>query len=158
MLGIAKIGIVALLLTPRLLHLLLANEYTGLLCSRPSSKGFACNSLCSSPHLCKNLWVLYYNFPHWLMHKTIAFHYLEIQIKKTLWTSLVVQTVKHLSTMRETWVPSLGHEDLLEKEMAIHSSTTAWKTHGQRSLVGYSLWGRKESGMTERLPFNFPYP
>ena len=42
-------------------------------------------------------------------------------------TSLVVQMVKHLSTMRETWVRSLGWEDPLEKEMAIHSSTLAWK-------------------------------
>ena len=29
--------------------------------------------------------------------------------------------------MQETWVPSLGQEDPLEKEMAIHSSTIAWK-------------------------------
>ena len=42
-------------------------------------------------------------------------------------TSLVAQTVKGLSTMRETWVRSLGREDPLEKEMAIHSSTIAWK-------------------------------
>ena len=35
--------------------------------------------------------------------------------------------VKHLSTMWETRVQSLGGEDLLEKEMAIHSSTIAWK-------------------------------
>ena len=35
--------------------------------------------------------------------------------------------VKCLSTMRETWVLSLGWEDLLEKEMAIHSSAIAWK-------------------------------
>ena len=35
--------------------------------------------------------------------------------------------VKHLSTMRETWVQALGWEDSLEKEMAIHSSTVAWK-------------------------------
>ena len=35
--------------------------------------------------------------------------------------------VKRLPTMRETWVPSLGWEDPLEKEMAIHSSTLAWK-------------------------------
>ena len=34
---------------------------------------------------------------------------------------------KALFTMRETWVQSLGQEDLLEKEMAIHSSTLAWK-------------------------------
>ena len=42
-------------------------------------------------------------------------------------TSLVAQTVKRLSTMRETRVRSLGREDPLEKEMAIHSSTIAWK-------------------------------
>ena len=35
--------------------------------------------------------------------------------------------VKHLPTMQETWVRSLGQEDLLEKEMATHSSTLAWK-------------------------------
>ena len=35
--------------------------------------------------------------------------------------------VKRLSTMRETWVRSLGREDPLETEMAIHSSTIAWK-------------------------------
>ena len=39
----------------------------------------------------------------------------------------MAQTVKHLSTMRETWVRSLSREDPLEKEMAIHSSTIAWK-------------------------------
>ena len=42
-------------------------------------------------------------------------------------TSLVAQTVKRLSTVRETRVRSLGREDPLEKEMAIHSSTIAWK-------------------------------
>ena len=35
--------------------------------------------------------------------------------------------VKRLPTMRETWVQSLGQEVPLEKEMAIHSSTLAWK-------------------------------
>ena len=43
------------------------------------------------------------------------------------WTSLVAQMVKRLSTVRETQVPSLGWEDPLEKEMANHSSTIAWK-------------------------------
>ena len=42
-------------------------------------------------------------------------------------TYLVVQMVKHLSTMRETQIRSLDWEDPLEKEMAIHSSTLAWK-------------------------------
>ena len=39
----------------------------------------------------------------------------------------MAQMVKHLPTMRETWIRSLGQEDLLEKEMATHSSTLAWK-------------------------------
>ena len=39
----------------------------------------------------------------------------------------MAQMVKHLSTMRETRVRALGWEDLLEKEMAIHSGTIAWK-------------------------------
>ena len=59
-----------------------------------------------------------------------------------------------MPTMRETWVHSLGQEDLLEKEMATHSSIVAWKSHGRRSLVGYS---RKESDTTERLHFHLHY-
>ena len=39
----------------------------------------------------------------------------------------MAQMVKRLSTMRETRVQSLGWEDPLEKEVAIHSSTIAWK-------------------------------
>ena len=42
--------------------------------------------------------------------------------------SLVVQMAKSLVVMQETWVQSLGLEDPLEKEMATHSSTLAWKT------------------------------
>ena len=45
----------------------------------------------------------------------------------TVRISLVAQMVKRLSTMWEAWVQSLGWEDPLEKEMAIHSSTIAWK-------------------------------
>ena len=41
--------------------------------------------------------------------------------------SLVAQTVKRLPTMQETRVQSVGWEDLLEKEMATHSSILAWK-------------------------------
>ena len=43
------------------------------------------------------------------------------------WASLVTQTVKHLPAMQETQVRSLGQKDPLEKEMATHSSTLAWK-------------------------------
>ena len=39
----------------------------------------------------------------------------------------MAQTVMYLSTMQETRVQSLGQEDSLEKEVAIHSSTLAWK-------------------------------
>ena len=42
-------------------------------------------------------------------------------------TFLVAQTVKRPSTVLETWVQSLGQEDLLEKKMAIHSSILAWE-------------------------------
>ena len=61
---------------------------------------------------------------------------------------------KRLSTMRETWVRSLGREDSLEKAMATHACTLAWKIPWTEELgEGYCPWGRKESGMTERLHF-----
>ena len=66
--------------------------------------------------------------------------------------------VKCLPTMQETRVQSLGWEDLLEKEMATHSSILAWKIHGWRDLVGYSPWGLKESGMTEQLTLTHLFP
>ena len=50
--------------------------------------------------------------------------------------------------MQETQVLSLGCKDPLEKEMVTHSSILAGKFHGQKSLVGYSPWGCKESDMT----------
>ena len=40
----------------------------------------------------------------------------------SVFVQILVQTVKHLPTMRETWVQSLGRENLLEKEMTTHSS------------------------------------
>ena len=45
----------------------------------------------------------------------------------SLGTSLVAQMVKRLLAMGKIWVPSLGWEDPLEKEMATHSSTLVWK-------------------------------
>ena len=45
------------------------------------------------------------------------------------------------------WVKFLDWEDALENEKATHSSILAWKSHGQRSLVGYSPFGHKESDM-----------
>ena len=43
------------------------------------------------------------------------------------WASLVAQLVKNLPAMWETWVPSLGWEDPLEKGKATHSSILAWR-------------------------------
>ena len=61
----------------------------------------------------------------------------------------MTQTVKRLSTMCETWVRSLDQEDPLEKEMAIHSSTIAWKILWTEEPGRLQSMGRKESGMTE---------
>ena len=58
--------------------------------------------------------------------------------------------VKKLPEMRETWIPSLGWEDPLEKGVVTPSSSLAGRIHGQRSLVDYSSWGRKELSMTEQ--------
>ena len=48
-------------------------------------------------------------------------------ILKSIIVSLVAQLVKNLPAMQETWVQSLGQEDLLEKEMPTHSGVLAWK-------------------------------
>ena len=63
----------------------------------------------------------------------------------------IAQTVKNLPAMQETRVQSLSQEDPLEKGMAIHSSILPGKSHGQKSLAGYSLWVCKESDTIEQL-------
>ena len=67
----------------------------------------------------------------------------------------MAQRVKRLPAMQETWGRSLGQEDPLEKEMQPSPVLLPGKFHGQRSLVDYSPWDRKESDMTERLHFDF---
>ena len=59
--------------------------------------------------------------------------------------------VKSLPAMQEMRIQSLVREDPLEEEMAIHSSILAGEFHGQRSLVGYSPWDRKQLDKTKRL-------
>ena len=61
----------------------------------------------------------------------------------------MAQTVKRLSTMRETWVRSLGWEDPLEKEMVTHCSILAWRIPWMEEPG--SPRGREESDTTERL-------
>ena len=64
-----------------------------------------------------------------------------------------------LGSIPETWVRSLGQEDPLEKEMAAHSSTLAWKIPWtEEPGACYSPWGRKESDTTERLHLHFRRP
>ena len=55
----------------------------------------------------------------------------------------MAQRVKKPPEVQETWVRSLGWEDLLEKDMATHPVFLPRKFHGQRSLEGYSPCGCK---------------
>ena len=61
----------------------------------------------------------------------------------------MAQLGKNLPAMRETWVPSLGWEDSLEKGMASHSSILIFWPGEFHGLC--SPWGHKESDMTEQL-------
>ena len=71
--------------------------------------------------------------------------------------SLLAQMVKNLPAMQEIQLQSLGWEDLLEKEMAIHSSILAWRIPWTEDLVGYSPWGHKELDTTEQLTLSLSY-
>ena len=87
-------------------------------------------------------------------------------LKSRLWpsfrTSLVAQMVKCLPTMWETWVQSLGWEDPLEKEMATHSSTIAWKIPWTERPGRLQSMGSQRVGNDWETPlhfwpsFNFP--
>ena len=63
--------------------------------------------------------------------------------------SLVAQMVKNLPVMQETQVQSLGREDPCRREWQPTPVFLPGEFKGQRSLVGYSLWGCKELNMTE---------
>ena len=58
----------------------------------------------------------------------------------------MAQTVKHLPTIREIRVRSLGREDPLEKEMATHSSTLAWKIPWTEKPGGLQSMGSQRVG------------
>ena len=103
----------------------------------------------------------------WMKHKLESRSPGEISITSDtpmatpLWkTSLVAQMVKHLSTMQETRVQSLGWEDPLEKGMAIHSGTIVWKIPwteepGRLQPMGSQRvghdWATSRSGKTKDL-------
>ena len=69
----------------------------------------------------------------------------------------MAQMAKHLTTMQETWVLSLGQEDPLEKEMATHSSILAWRIPWMEELGGLQSTGHKESDTIELLHFHFHF-
>ena len=73
-------------------------------------------------HSCCCRWQNFILFYGW-----VVFHYIYYIYNMYYMTSLVAQMVKRLSTMWETWVRSLDWEDPLEKAVAPHSSTIAWK-------------------------------
>ena len=78
----------------------------------------------------------------------------------SIWSKLVLSgvsmaNVKLRSTEINLWFEHDSTLTSLEKEMAPHSSTLAWRIPWRKSLVGYSPWGRKDSDMTEWLHFHF---
>ena len=75
-----------------------------------------------------------------------------------LWASLVAQLIKNLPAIQETWVPSLGWEDPLEKGTATHSSILAWripwtKEPGRLQSVGSQRVGDHGATFTFALEF-----
>ena len=65
---------------------------------------------------------------------------------RTLRASLVAQTVKNLPAKQETWVQSLGREDLLEKGIATLSSILAWRSPWTEKSGGLQPMGQKRIG------------
>ena len=63
-----------------------------------------------------------------------------------LWPSLVTQMVKNPPAMRETWVRSLGWEDPLEEDIAIHSGILAWRIPMDRGPDGLLSMGSQRVG------------
>ena len=66
----------------------------------------------------------------------------------------LAQGVKNLPAMQETWVWTLGQEDPWIRKWQPTPVFLSGKSHGWRSLVGYSPWGRKEWDMPEQLTLN----
>ena len=90
--------------------------------------------------------------------KDLLSKYSEVLGDMSIWWHYTAQgfpgggsVVNNPSATKETWVPSLGREDPLEKGMLPTSVFLPRECHGKTSLVGYSPWGRKESDLTEQL-------
>ena len=68
-----------------------------------------------------------------------------------LWASLVVQMLKNLPAVHETWVRSLGPKTPWRREWQPTPVFLPGESDGQRSLAGYSPWGRRESDTIKRV-------
>ena len=86
---------------------------------------------------------------HWVLCVILRWPLLFFYMVVSLRASLVAQTVKNLPAPWGTQVWSLGQEDPWRRKW--HPVFLHGKAHGQRSLVGYSPWGRKKSDTAERL-------
>ena len=75
------------------------------------------------------------------------YHFINCNLRALFlkWASLVAQRLKHLPAMRETWVRSPGWEDPLEKEMATHSSSLAWRIPWAEEPGGLQSMGSQKS-------------
>ena len=85
---------------------------------------------CNQTRFISSLWyIIFAQFKFLKLESILSQHFLSLYpvSYQLLWASLVAQRLKHLLTMQETWVWSLGWEDPLEKEMATHSSILAWR-------------------------------
>ena len=103
-------------------------------------------------------WCMIFLICCWIVFARILLRiFASLFISEVHQTPLVAQTVKGLSTIRETQVWALGWEDPLEKEMATHSSILAWRIPWTEELDGLQSTGRKEPDTTERLHFHFQW-
>ena len=86
----------------------------------------------------------------WLIHVNVWQK--PLQYCKVISLQLIkINEKRNLPTMKETWIRYLGQEHPLEKGMAMHCSTLAWRISWTESLAAYSPWGHKESDTTEQL-------
>ena len=102
--------------------------------------------------LCSHSWIA----RHWGSHLSLfSLSFLIFETRNnTCGASQVMQWWSiHLliQEMQETWVRALGREDPLKEETATHSNILVWKIPWIEETGGYSLWGLKESDMTEWL-------
>ena len=84
-------------------------------------------------------------------------HYSKQQnmVTKDHMASLIAHLIKNLPAMQETWVRFLGSKVPWRRKWQPTPALLPGRSHGQRSLIDYSPWGRKESDTTEQLHFHF---